>query len=366
MNTHKPKRFREDEKLEVTEIGDGNLNVVLRVSGDNNKSIIVKHSLPYIKCLGEGYPLGEQRIDIEYKALSKFHTLSPGSVPEPYAFDKPNNAVYMEDLHGYKMLRGSLMDGIFDLTLSDTIGRHLGTVHRDTHVSTVGDDGIKTLTEEFDNSNMVVLHEEFVFTRPLNRTDPTNKCSTEVSKRLDSLYDDERVVAAINAMLDVFKTKKECLLHGDLHTGSIMFSGSDIRLMDIEFAHIGAASFDVGILVAHFIFSYFRHMSLDDTHKNFAYMMVDACKRFVSTYLQYMTAYTGDRKTYIKNFMSETAGFAGCEIVRRCVGAAHNADVEDLPDAEVDCLGAGVRLLHVYQKIHDIDRLLVIAFMLTI
>ena len=48
----------------------------------------------------------------------------------------------------------------------------------------------------------------------------------------------------------------------------------------------------------------------------------------------------------------------------RLVGAAHNADLEGLGFAEQDCLGAGVRLLQAADRIHNIDRLMVIALML--
>lgn len=48
----------------------------------------------------------------------------------------------------------------------------------------------------------------------------------------------------------------------------------------------------------------------------------------------------------------------------RLLGAAHNADLEGMPMAEQDCLGAGVRLLQAHMRIQDMDRLLVIALML--
>ena len=50
--------------------------------------------------------------------------------------------------------------------------------------------------------------------------------------------------------------------------------------------------------------------------------------------------------------------------VHRLVGTAHNADLEEMPLAEQDCLGAGVRLMKAVDRIHDIDKLLVIGLML--
>lgn len=38
----------------------------------------------------------------------------------------------------------------------------------------------------------------------------------------------------------------------------------------------------------------------------------------VDEYLAHMTSSIGERENYISQLMSETAGFAGCEIIRRC------------------------------------------------
>lgn len=360
-------RFKESDDVSVEEIGDGNLNEVIRVYTKDGRSIIVKHSLPYIKCLGEDYPLGEERIDAEYKALVKFHQLCPGSVPEPYAFDKQNNAAYMEDLKGYQILCTLLMSGQFDMEIAENLGRSLAFVHQQTHVGKVGQNAVNELDQHLDNSAMVNLTADYVFTRPFTKGDETNKCSPEVSKQLASVYEDEKILSVAKEMHQVFTQKKECLIHGDLHAGSVMVKGTDTRMFDIEFCAVGAAAYDIGVVVANFIFTYHRHMSIEednDTHRAFAYKMIDACKLFVNTYLEHMTASSGDRQDYVNSLLSETAGFAGCEIVRRTIGAAHYPYLDGLPLAEVDCLGAGIRLLQAKDRIHDIDRLLVIALML--
>ena len=37
----------------------------------------------------------------------------------------------------------------------------------------------------------------------------------------------------------------------------------------------------------------------------------------VNVYLENMTAHVGEKKEYVDNLLSEVAGFAGCEIIRR-------------------------------------------------
>ena len=73
---------------------------------------------------------------------------------------------------------------------------------------------------------MVSLTNQYVFTRPFVRDDPTNRCSEEVKKNLSFVYDDQSVLEGVAKMKALFLNKKECLLHGDLHTGSIMIHGT--------------------------------------------------------------------------------------------------------------------------------------------
>ena len=50
--------------------------------------------------------------------------------------------------------------------------------------------------------------------------------------------------------------RPETLVHGDLHTGSIMVTASDTRVIDPEFAFYGPMAFDVGAILANLIMSY--------------------------------------------------------------------------------------------------------------
>ena len=128
---------------------------------------------------------------------------------------------------------------------------------------------------------MLTLTEQFIFTRPFNPDDETNRSSSEVKERLDTVYSDADVLNTAKKMLDIFLHKKECLVHGDLHTGSIMVKSEDARMIDMEFAFVGPASFDLGLLIANYIFSYYRNMSLDEgngVRRKVAHRMIDACK----------------------------------------------------------------------------------------
>ena len=67
--------------VEVTEVGDGNLNLVFLVKGPK-KTVVVKQALPYVRCVGESWPLTLERAFYEEAALEEEGKRTPGLVPE--------------------------------------------------------------------------------------------------------------------------------------------------------------------------------------------------------------------------------------------------------------------------------------------
>jgi hypothetical protein len=87
-----------DKHLSIAEVGDGNLNFVYIVQvkttasySNNNKSkgFIVKQALPYVRCVGESWPLTFERATFESAALIEERKLLNGRfVPQVYLFDE--------------------------------------------------------------------------------------------------------------------------------------------------------------------------------------------------------------------------------------------------------------------------------------
>ena len=67
---------------------------------------------------------------------------------------------------------------------------------------------------------------------------------------------------AINELEGECLTATEGLRHGDLHTGSIMVNQQETKVIDPEFACSGPMGFDVGLLLANFVLSYFSQAGL--------------------------------------------------------------------------------------------------------
>ncbi|XP_048758628.2 methylthioribose kinase-like isoform X2 [Ostrea edulis] len=322
--------------------------------------------LEQLKCLGPDYPLGASRGETEYEALCVFSQLTPNSVPHPIFYDEESRTMCMEDLTTYKDFRKQLIRAECCTEAIEKIAGDIGQLHNQTHVAKIGEEKFTEYKKRFPNTELVSLTEQYIFTKPFDKSDETNRLSEDISASLPQLYDNPDVLQAAHDMKHIFLNKKECLLHGDLHTGSIMVDGGDTKIIDLEFAYMGPPAFDIGILLANYIFSYYGHMSIpedNERHRQFAQSMIEACKLTVTKYLDEMTSCTGELQVYQDNLLCEMAGFAGCELIRRVVGAAPVADLHSAYSKQ-DALGAGTRLLLGRKNIKTVDKLLIIALML--
>ncbi|HBE7587862.1 TPA: S-methyl-5-thioribose kinase, partial [Escherichia coli] len=113
------------EEWKVSEVGDGNLNMVFIVEG-THKTIIVKQALPWLRAGGEGWPLSLSRAGFEYNVLcqeAKYagHTL----IPQVYFYDPEMALFAMEYLTPHVILRKELINGKKFPKLAEDIGRFL-------------------------------------------------------------------------------------------------------------------------------------------------------------------------------------------------------------------------------------------------
>src|SRR5689334_11352909 len=91
-------RFSSFDALEVTEVGDGNLNFVYLVTNRRqpDETLVLKQAVPYLRVVGESWPLTRHRMRIEIAALRHFRELCPEHVPEVYHADPEQSLVIMQ------------------------------------------------------------------------------------------------------------------------------------------------------------------------------------------------------------------------------------------------------------------------------
>ena len=94
----------------ISEVGDGNLNLVFIVKGDAG-GVAVKQALPYVRLVGESWPLPLSRSHYEYLALTHQARLAPGLVPAVLHHNEGLALVVMELIEPHIIMRKGLIAG---------------------------------------------------------------------------------------------------------------------------------------------------------------------------------------------------------------------------------------------------------------
>ncbi len=340
------------DKLDISEIGDGNLNFVYIVK-NGDKSIIIKQAVPFLRCVGEEYPLSRVRMSFEIEALKIEKELCPDYVPEIYYSSHDMSLVVMQNLDKHKILRGEMINRkIFPL-----LSEHISTFLADTLFYTsdfyLESAKKKDLVAKFINKELCKITEDFIFTHPYEENE-TNSYSPKLDMNVVKRFrEDKDIKVAVAKMRYKFMTEAQALLHGDLHSGSIMLNEKETYVIDPEFAFYGPMGFDVGIYLANLAMSflslekdeseYRRYVigMIKDTWEKFAVKfktnMIEHEKKVKSLQwdypegLKHFEAFTDD---FITSIFDDSIGFMACEMFRRTVGLAKVADVAGIEDED--------------------------------
>ncbi len=316
-----------NNKLVAEEIGDGNLNLVFRIFVEDHptQSLILKQAPPYIKILGPEYPLTQRRLAIEARALELYHQLVPGSVPELLLYDEEESLILMADLQGFRILRTVLIDGEIRSPVAASVGAFMGNVHRATHVRNISTQELERYQSDFYNPDMHAITADYVFTKPFQE-DPTNWHTPGLEPIVADVRADSRLLGAIRELRERFLNAQEGVVHGDLHTGSVMVQGDEARVIDAEFAFFGPIAFDVGAFIANYLLAWYAHPPADRP------ILMKCIEQCWETYSEYFGV-----KSLLKSVWRESIQFAGVKMLRRILGAAHVQDIESIQDVEQRC-----------------------------
>lgn len=377
------------ESYDITEIGDGNLNFVYRVAqqGDRMRSVIVKQAVPYLRVVGEEWPLSRNRMLYELRASRLYSDLTPGFVPEIYHADEAMSVVVMEDLRDLRVLRYPMIEGVKFPNVGKDIGMFLGASLF--KLSYFGMDSIarRQLMDQFVlNDELCKLTEEFIFTFPFV-THSSNYVNPETNAHAAEVFrGNPEYLRRVLYFKELFLSKTDTLLHGDLHTGSLMAGPDATYVIDPEFALFGPFGFDVGKIMANFLFCYTAHYHRPGGPDYQEWLLGEVetiWRTFEAEFLRLWEAegesaqlYDGflepaDLAAYKSDFMhrifQEAIGFGACSLARRTVGIAGNADVRGIEDMAVRTrlekmnIDLSHLLMMSYDKIDDINALLAVV-----
>lgn len=348
-----------NETVDVKEVGDGNLNFVYIVTGKNNARLVIKQALPFVRCIGEGWPMTLERASFEHKALLHQAKLTGGEyVPKIFHFDHAKALMAMEYVPPpHIILRKAL---IANQRLS-TVARDLGifvakTLFGSSGLALSGGELRRGVAEWSRNYALCALTEKVIFTDPYTSSPLNRWTSPHLDATVQSIRTDDVLKRAIAHFKQVFLTSTQALLHADLHTGSVMVAEGSTFVIDPEFAFYGPMGFDIGALLSNLLLSYFAH-SVRSSDSDYANWILEQIVSFHDTFLstfenlwaesirttgglgEFFAAglYSAEtlvesQQEFLRSLWRDTLGFTGAKMIRRVVGVAHVEDIESIED----------------------------------
>jgi 5-methylthioribose kinase len=339
--------FPDDAELVCQEIGDGNLNLVFRVVDEKSgKSLIFKQALPYARVVGESWPLTLDRARIEYEALMIENQFCPGCVPKVHHYDKDLALTVMDDLSSHIILRKGLVTWRHYPHFAHHIGSFLARTLFLTSDLAMDSQVKKKMVSQFINPEMCKITEDLVFTHPYGHSE-TNRFNPLISETVSRIWGNHMLKLEIAKLKEGFLTRTQALLHGDLHTGSIMITETDTRVIDPEFAFYGPMGFDIGTVIANLLLNYSSHVGhtpVVEERTNYQEYLLATIHQLWETFdfefkilweqhgLEPSTFVAGYLQDYLTRVLEDASGFAGCEMMRRVIGLAHVPDLESIRD----------------------------------
>ena len=359
---------------QVDEIGDGNVNMIFRLSGPRGQ-VLVKQAVPYLRCVGESWPLSLRRNYFERKALEAHAAVAPEYLPRVFAFDDTSAALVMEFLGEHIILRKGVMGGVrypkFAEHISDYMAKTLFFTS-DLFLSASAKKAQMLLFCE--NVDLCKITEDLIFTDPYRVAEKNRWTSPGLDAIASRFASDPALKIAITQLKAKFLSAAEALIHGDLHSGSIMVNQDETKVIDPEFAFYGPMGFDVGLLLANFFLAYYSQAGLARNPLEYETWLLEQVAEIWSKFEQKFSALwdehlqgdylparllTSDtraevigrvRADYITRVWDDSLGFAAAEMIRRILGLAHVADMDEIADPTARALSE-TRALHAAREL---------------
>ncbi|SCB53791.1 5'-methylthioribose kinase [Bradyrhizobium shewense] len=345
----------EPASWEITEVGDGNLNLVFIMKGASG-GVAVKQALPYVRLVGESWPLPLSRAHYEYLALSRQAQIAPGLVPALLHHNEALALTVMELLEPHIIMRKGLVAGTqYPGFVGDITTFMARTLFFTSDLALSAAEKKEGIAAFAGNHALCKITEDLIFTDPYRIAEQNRWTAPYLNALAASLRDDMELHVAISRLKLKFMASPEALLHGDLHTGSIMVTDHQTRVIDPEFAFYGPMGFDVGAVIANLVMAYFAsagHERATGERAAFEAWVLETVEKvwseFARKFLDLWRAEgTGDaypvslfagaqgaarleaeRQAYLHRLFADTVGFAAAKTIRRIFGLAHNIDFE--------------------------------------
>lgn len=346
---------------QVTEVGDGNLNLVFIVEGPAG-DLCVKQALPYVRLVGESWPLPLERAFFEHEATLQHARHVGRLVPEILHYDPQLFLIIMERLSPHIIMRqGMIAATVYPKFAADITDYLANTLFHTSDLAMSAAEKKGRVALFAANTELCKITEDLIFTDPYVISDRNRWTSPQLDDLARSIREDGMLKRAVADLKWRFMTRTEALLHGDLHTGSIMLTQQDTRIIDPEFAFYGPMGFDVGKLIGNLLLCYFAQAGHEakqherDDYRHWILTTVESVwnefsRKFLAIWAtsdsgeccpkhQFQrgaddVAFKALQQDFMRRLFIDALGYAGCAMIRRTLGLAHNIDLESIEDPD--------------------------------
>ncbi|MDR0285116.1 MAG: S-methyl-5-thioribose kinase [Propionibacteriaceae bacterium] len=350
-------RIDADDLVSTREVGDGNLNLVFLLRDGTGRGLCLKQALPYVRMTGEGWPMSPDRARHEYESLLAYSRLTPDLVPALFLHDSVRHIIAMQDLSDHQVWRGALNQGRADAGAAAAMGVFVGALAFGTSLFALGREELADAQARALNPGLCEITEDLVFTEPLvdagrNSVLPANEPDAR------EFQADAHLMRELGEAKWLFMTSAEALIHGDLHTGSVMVrclagtSQTDsVKAFDSEFSFYGPVAFDLGALFANYVIAAARAYALreDDRAAWCLGLVGETWRAFEAEFRRRWPTRRDPRlwgEVFVDDLMarwrSEAWLFAAAKMSRRIIGAAKTTDIQTLPEPLLEGAARGV------------------------
>lgn len=338
--------FDSGQTLSAYEFGDGNLNLVFRITDEQNNSVILKQALPYARCVGESWPLTLDRARIEAQVLLNHGAICPTYTANVLHYSEMQALTILEDLGNLQILRTAQNNAEQFPKLAQHVATylsHTGFYNSDFYLTAQTK---KALVSQFTNPELCQITEDLFFSDPYIEHE-RNNYPKQLQNEVDAIQKNNALKLEIAKLKANFLSNPQTLLHGDMHSGSIFVDCNNTKMIDPEFGFFGPIGFDIGSFIGNLLLNYCAqagHIEDFVARRNYQTHLlsciVDTYSLFEQQWLELIRTKTLDESLapvgyaqyFMKNVLQDAAGYCGAELIRRTIGLTHVSDIDSISD----------------------------------
>jgi len=246
----------------IRDVADGYINAVFLVDGPKG-GVCAKQGLPWVRYHGESWPLAEDRTFYEASYMRRLEPVVGAQAPKLLHFDPLLQFLVIEKLSPHVVLRGALIEGKRFPNASTDVGRYVAKASF--HTSDLGvpfERKFEDIGLFSGNLSLLRISVDLIFLDPYVET-WRNRFVPELGDWARALREDIDLKTAVARHRNAFLSNRQALLHGDLHSGSVMVTEDDTRVIDGEFSTFGPIGFDLGAYAANLILNWYAQAGYD-------------------------------------------------------------------------------------------------------